>query len=75
MGCLLTFYYYLVFAEIPSLDANRVDTDQRSRSAVSDWCLHCLPMSFYGTLSINGLWDTKHKWIKNKNMGYFCFLR
>ena len=41
--------------EIPVLNANYVDPDQTPRSAASDLGLHCLPISFYRTLGINGL--------------------
>ena len=43
------------FVEIPIFIANCVDHDQTSYSAASDLVLHCLSMSLYGTLSINGL--------------------
>ena len=42
------------FVEIPVFTANSVDPDQTS-SAASDLGLHCLQMSIYGTLEINGL--------------------
>ena len=44
------------FIEISELNANIVDTGQRSLSSASDLGLHCLPMSI--------LWDAKLKWIK-----------
>ena len=44
------------FIEISELNANILDTGQRSHSAASDLGLHCLPMSI--------LWDAKLKWVK-----------
>ena len=43
------------FVEIPERNANSVDPDQTPRSAASDQRLHCLPLSFYRTLGLNGL--------------------
>ena len=43
--------------EIHVFIANSVDPDQTPRSASSDLGLHCLRMSLYGTLDINGLND------------------
>ena len=43
------------FIEIPVFNANSAGPDQTPRNAASDLGLHCLPMSFYGTLGINGL--------------------
>ena len=62
---LLFFYFYLIFylfiyffflllpcfAEIPVLDTNSVDPDQKPRSVASDLGLHCLQMSL--------LWDAR----------------
>ena len=42
------------FVEISECNANNVDPDQMLHSAASDLGLHCLPMSFYGTLGLNG---------------------
>ena len=38
-------YYLSWFKEVSKLNANIVDTDQRSHSVASDLGLHCLPMS------------------------------
>ena len=46
----------MAFIQISELNANIVDTGQRSHSAASDLGLHCLPMSI--------LWDAKLKWVK-----------
>ena len=43
------------FLEISELKANSVVPDQTPRSAASDQELHCLSMSLYGTLGLNGL--------------------
>ena len=37
------------------LNANSEDPGQTLRSVASDLGLHCLPMSLYGTLGLNGL--------------------
>ena len=42
-------------SELNELNANSVDPDQMPHSAASDLGLYCLPMSFYGTLGLNGL--------------------
>ena len=58
-GAWLAFIYKTIFFlnKIPVLNANRVDPDLIPRSAESDLCLHCLPMSL--------LWDAMHKWVNN----------
>ena len=38
---------------MPVLNANSVDPDQTPPSAASDLGLHCLTISFYGTLGLN----------------------
>ena len=53
---------WLLFIEIPVLNANSVDPDQMPHCAASDLGLHCLPMSL--------LWDVRLKGVKN--MFYFC---
>ena len=52
------------FIEICVLNANSVDPDQMPQNAASDLGLHCLPVSLYGMLGINGL---------NCNDIYFIF--
>ena len=51
-GCVLSLP---CITDISVCNANSVDPDQTPRSAASDLCLHCLPMSFYETVGINGL--------------------
>ena len=43
------------FVEISELNANSADPDQTPRNAASALGLHCLSMSFYRTLGLNGL--------------------
>ena len=50
----ISFLSWLI--EISELNANIVDTGQRSHSVASDLGLHYLPMSI--------LWDSKLKWVK-----------
>ena len=40
--CLISFYYYC-FIEIPVVNANSVDPDQKQHSAMSNLGLHCFP--------------------------------
>ena len=44
-----------MFVEISELCANSVDPDQMPHYVASDLGLHCLPVSFYGMLGLNGL--------------------
>ena len=64
------FYSYLVFIEIPVLNANSVEPDQTPQSAASDLGLDCCKFPFYGTLGLNELvaFDVK-KNEKNKLSG------
>ena len=52
-GCLA--FVMTIFIEIPVLNANSIGPDQTPRSVVSNLGLHCLQMSFYETLDLNGL--------------------
>ena len=55
-GCLISFIFFLsYFLEILVFNANSVDPDQTPHNAASDQGLHCLPISLFGMLSINGL--------------------
>ena len=45
----IIFYFFLC------PNANNADPDQMPQNGASDLVLHCLPMSFLGTLGINGL--------------------
>ena len=48
-GCLESFYYYmynvLCFVEVPVVDANSEDPDQKPHSGASDLGLPCLPFT------------------------------
>ena len=57
-GIWFVFSVLSFIIEIHVLNANSVDPDQMPHSVASDLGLHCLPMSL--------LWDTRHKWVKNK---------
>ena len=49
------FFFFLTMSSIrqnPSQNVNSVDPDQTLRSAASDLCLHCLPISLS--------WDARH---------------
>ena len=51
-------YIITLFREISVFHANSVDSDQRMHSVASDLDLHCL--------SVFLLWETRHKWVKDK---------
>ena len=57
------FFCFGIFKKIIEIDvfnANSVDPDQTPRSAVSDLCLHCLPISL--------LRDAKHRSISERRV-------
>ena len=52
----MVYFYLFYFKEkYPMSCAKRVNLDQTPRFAASDLGLHCLPMSFYGTLVMKSL--------------------
>ena len=53
--CLVSFTLLQSFVEISVVNATGVHPDQTPRSAASDRGLHCLTMSLYRTLGLNGL--------------------
>ena len=51
----MRFFLLSCFVEISDFYANSVDPNQTPQSAASDQGLHCLQMSLYWTLGLNGL--------------------
>ena len=52
---LFSYLLFLLLLKLSNVSANSVDSDQTPRSVASDQGLHCLQMSLFWTLGINGL--------------------